>query len=249
MKPSIPILLYHHVAPGRPITPQAFEAQLRFLQDNSYRNLSIDELMQVVEGNREVPAQAFVISFDDGYGDNWTCAFPILQRLSMKAIIYLVTERVGTEGFLSWPEIRSMSESGLVTFGSHTHTHRRFVRREPYRNLEEELRQSKTLIEDELRKPCEHLAWPWGDYETAWLPFVKTVGYRSAATTLSGANTTGKDPYALKRINVRKPDLDWFRRRVRLNQWALPADLFGPFNGLDRRLKVWWNNETPYAHG
>jgi len=170
MKPSIPVLLYHHVAPDRPITPAAFEAQLRFLQQSGHRALAIDDLMPVIDGSQEVPRQAFVISFDDGYQDNAAHALPILQRLSMKAIIYLVTERIGTEGFLSWPEIRSMSESGLVTFGSHTHTHRHFIRREPYRNLEEELRQSKTLIEDGLRKPCDHLAWPWGDYETVWLP-------------------------------------------------------------------------------
>lgn len=249
MTPSVPILLYHHVAPARPVIPEAFEAQLRFLRENGYGDLSMEELMQILLKTKEIPDRAFVISFDDGYRDSWTHAFPILQRLSMKAIIYLVTERVGTEGFLSWSEIRAMAESGLVTFGSHTHTHRQFVRRDPYRDLEQELRQSKTLIEDELLVPCEHLAWPWGDYETKWIPLVKSVGYRSAATTLSGANAPGKNPYALKRINVRKPDLDWFVRRVRRHEQALWADLLGPFNGLDRRFKVWWNHETPYSHG
>jgi hypothetical protein len=167
----------------------------------------------------------------------------------MKAIVYLVTERIGTDGFLGWPDVQSMAASGLVTFGSHTHTHRHFVRAERYQSLQDELCRSKILIEERLAKPCRDLAWPWGDYETDWLPLVQNIGYRSAATILSGANAPGKDPYQLKRINIRRPDIGWFRDRLRRNRWALPADLFGPFNGLDRRFKVWWNNESPYSHG
>lgn len=249
MKPSIPILLYHHVAPEGPISPAAFEAQLRFLQERGWTALAIDDVIRMVGGQKEVPARAFALTFDDGYRDNWTEAFPVLQRLSMRAVIYLVTERIGTPEFLTWPDIEAMADSGLVTFGSHTHTHRHFIRGERYQDLEQELGQSKALIEERLGKLCQDLAWPWGDYETGWLPLVKHIGYRSAATVSSGANTLGKDPYALKRIPVRRPDLDWFRRRLFRNQWAVPAALLGPFNGLDRRFKVWWHHETPYAHG
>jgi len=249
MKRSIPILLYHHVAPGRQITPEAFEAQLRRLKDEGYAGLSMDDLVRSVRGEKAPPPRSYAVSFDDGYQDNQTHAFPVLQRLSIPAIIYLVTERVGTEGFLSWEGIRAMSGSDLITFGSHTQTHRHFVRREPYADVNDELQKSKDIIDDRVGKPCRHLAWPWGDYEDDWLPLVKSAGYRSAATTLSGANTSGKDPYALKRINVRRADIDWFLSRLRRNRWALQADLLGPLNAMDRRLKVWWNNESPYSHG
>src|SRR5262249_36631270 len=154
------------------------------------------------------------VTFDDGYRNNWTVAFPVLQKLSVPATIYLVTEKIGSDGFLSWDDARTMAESGLVTFGSHTHTHRHFVRREPYQNLEEELRTSKSLIEEKLGKPCRHLAWPWGDYEDKWLPLVEKEGYRSAATTRMGANISGSDPFRLKRLNVRRPDFDWFATRL-----------------------------------
>jgi peptidoglycan/xylan/chitin deacetylase (PgdA/CDA1 family) len=249
MRRSVPILLYHHVAADREITSAVLERQLRSMLDQGCQCFSMDQLLNVLRGDQRVTAPAFVVTFDDGYQDNWAHAFPVLKELSLPATMYVVTDRIGTEGFLSWSDIETMASSGLVTFGSHTRTHRHFVRRETYANLDDELRQSKAILEEKLGKSCDHLAWPWGDYETAWLPLVKAIGYRSAATTLSGANGEGKDPYKLKRINIRKPELDWFHQRLNRNQWALSADVFGQFNGLDRRLKVWWNNETPYSHG
>lgn len=251
MKRSIPILLYHHVAPDREITPEGFERQLRYLLDQGYQSLSMEELLKVIRGQWEPERPGFVLAFDDGYTDNRVYAFPVLQKLDVKALIYLVTERVESHaaGFLSWSEVREMANSRQVCVGSHTHTHRHFVRREPYADLETELRRSKELIESQTGAPCDHLAWPWGDFETEWQALAQGVGYRSAATTLSGANAAGTNPYELKRISVRRVDLEWLATRLRWNTRALTAQAFGLFYGWDRRFKVWWNAESPYPHG
>ena len=152
-----------------------------------------------------------MLTFDDGYLDNWVYVFPILKKLSVKATIFLVTERIETHtapreisgaldtrtqerapgGFISWAEARVMAGSGLVEFGSHTHTHRQWTRAQTYENLEQELTVSKQLIEAELKRPCLHLAWPWGDYETAWWPLLEKTGYESAMTTLAGRQRRG----------------------------------------------------------
>ena len=249
MKRSVPILLYHHVSPERDITPMGFEVQLRSLLDEGYEALSMNSLAQVISGKKTVTKLSFAVTFDDGYQDNVQHAFPVLQKLAIPAMIYLVTEKIGTEGFLSWTDIRTMAASGLVTYGSHTHTHRHFVRREPYQKLEEELYKSKALIEGELKTSCEHLAWPWGDYETEWLPLVKKLGYATAATTLSGANAEGTNSYELRRINIRRPSADQLLSRLKWNAFSAPASAFGLFYGWDRRFKVWWNKESPYSHG
>lgn len=268
MKRSIPILVYHHVSPDREVTPEGFERQLRFLLSQGYTSLSMGDLLLRIQGDIPLEEPSFLVTFDDGYLDNWVYAFPILQKLGVKATLYVVTERVESVasprvpclpldtrtqercagGFISWSEARAMATSGLVEVGSHTHTHRHFVRKNPYENLEHELRESKQWIEKEVG-PCHHLAWPWGDYETVWWPLLKKVGYQTAVTTLAGANTVGTSPYALKRFKVGREDLSWLAQRFQWQSRAWAATSFGLFYGWDRRLKTWWNSESPYSHG
>ncbi len=231
------------------MTPQRFDEQLRWIQEKGYETLTLDDVVNGLSGERSFSSPSVALTFDDGYRNNWDHAFPALQKWKMKAMIYLVTERIGLDGYLSWDQVKAMRDSGLVSFGSHTHTHRGFVRKTPYDNIENELRLSKELIEKNLGAPCTHLAWPWGDYETSWLPLVKKLGYQSAATTLGGANASGSNPYELRRINIRHAAPEWLEPRLRWNETALSAAAYGVFYGWDRRLKVWWNRETPYAHG
>lgn len=91
-KPSIPVLMYHHVRPGAGMiasTPENFEDQLRWLKKEDYRSLTLDEFAQHLEDKDQ--GKAVVITFDDGYLDNWVYAFPLLQKYQMKATIFLVT--------------------------------------------------------------------------------------------------------------------------------------------------------------
>jgi peptidoglycan/xylan/chitin deacetylase (PgdA/CDA1 family) len=266
MAPTVPILLYHHVSPDREITPEAFEAQLLFLLGAGFQALSLDELATRLAGGEPLPAKAFAVTFDDGYLDNWVYAYPILRRLEVPATIFLITDRVENHkkprpldslsdtktherdpgGFLSWAEVREMQKSGLVSFGSHTRTHRGFVRRERFRDLGDELRGSKARIEKETGRPCRHLAWPWGDYARSWLGLVRACGYQTAHTTRAGANTIGSDLLQLKRLSVRGGSTGWLQSRLRWNRQAWLAQLVGPLYGLDRRMKVWWKSESPY---
>lgn len=248
MKPNVPILLYHHVSPERELTPVRFEEQMRWIKEQGYKTLSMDELLSVIRGAAALPAKPLVITFDDGYLNNWLFAYPILKKYGLKAMFYVVAGRIDTDGFMTWDQLNAMTDSGIA-IGSHTMTHRNFVRKDPYANLEQELRDSKALIEKHIGKPCRHLAWPWGDYESQWLSGLSALGYESAATTLGGANALGSNPFELRRINVRHASVSWLKQRLTWNTNALPAWLFGLFYGWDRRFKVWKNKESPYAHG
>ena len=253
MKTNIPILMYHHVAPDREITPRGFEAQMRQLLDQGYQSLSMSEVVASVRGERTFDSPVFALTFDDGYLNNWVHAFPVLKKLKLKATVYAVTQYVNQERdpgrFFTWKEARAMVESGEVEIGSHTQSHRQFIRKNRYDNLESELRGSKALIEEKLGRACDHLAWPWGDYETAWLPLVRQIGYRSAVTTLAGANARGSDPFVLRRIKVSREDPSWLLSRLKWQAQALPAAAHGFFYGWDRRFKSWIQRESPYAHG
>jgi peptidoglycan/xylan/chitin deacetylase (PgdA/CDA1 family) len=268
MKYSIPIFLYHHVSPDREMTPQALEAQLSFLLSEGYQSLSLDEILAVCAGERPLERPSFGVTFDDGYLDNWLYAFPVLEKLRVQAAYYLVTEYVEEVAprlaekaydsrhgerekgrFLSWEEARRMADSGLVSFGSHTETHRHFKRKERYVDLRQELLGSKKKIDKQLGKSCSHFAWPWGDFQTEWRPLVGECGYRTAVTTLAGANAVGSDPLLLHRLNVSRPTVEWLKSRLAWNHAAWSAAGVGFFYGWDRRLKTWIQKESPYAHG
>lgn len=92
VEPSVPVLMYHHIRPGAGFiasTPENFEKQLRWLKKNGYQSLSLDELAQHLSGQSQ--KKSVVITFDDGYLDNWVYAFPLLQKYGFKATIFLVS--------------------------------------------------------------------------------------------------------------------------------------------------------------
>lgn len=266
---SIPVLLYHHVSPDREITPEVFEGQLSGLLAKGYRAMALHELLEVTRGLRRPEGPAFCVTFDDGYVDNWHYAFPILERLRVPATIFVVSRRVqvldrerpcpsngawdtrtqerAPEQFLSWAELRAMAASGWVTVGSHTHTHRQFVRQEPYGDLRGELVESKTLIEQHVGQPCDALAWPWGEYRKSWWPMLQELGYRLAVTTDVGANRAGTSPFQIARLNVHRADSGWFAQRIALHSRAAWAEGYGFIYGWDRRFKSVFRSYSPYS--
>ena len=107
-KRSIPVLMYHHVRPGAGMiacTPEHFESQLQWLKDNDYASLTLDEFAQHLAGQEVLKihgkSKAVLITFDDGYLNNWVYAFPLLEKYGFKAAIFLVTS------WLHHGEIRS----------------------------------------------------------------------------------------------------------------------------------------------
>ena len=252
--------MYHHVSNDRVITPAVFDAQLRWLKDNGYRTLDSETLRRHLAGEEDAPERSVVLTFDDGYADNWVHAFPALKKYGAKAIMFLVTSRIregkarptqeqggvvsdtialerAPEGFLTWDEVKAMAASGLVEIGSHTQTHRDWHKEMPYSDLPAELAGSRHDIESRLGGFTGAFAWPWGDFKAEWLPLLPEAGYKTCFTTMIGGNVPGTDPFLICRLDVRKASLGWFGRRVRLYRHPMLVGAYGRFYGLDRKLK------------
>lgn len=117
MKQTVPVLMYHHVSPvDGMITVSAtnFEHQLKWLRSRGYHSLTCDEFAGHLEG-RPVPARSVLITFDDGYLDNWVYAYPLLKRYGFHAVIFLVTSWIG-EG----PVRAQLGQSELPETPSHS---------------------------------------------------------------------------------------------------------------------------------
>lgn len=253
----VPVLLYHHIAPDREVTPKGFEDQLSFLKGEGFSSAGLEELRLHLEGSTPLPDRKVALTFDDGYADNWLCAQPLLAKYGFKAVVFVTTERInaapvgvrpqncpsdttsderGPSGFLSWEELKLMRESGTFDIGSHTHTHNHFKKTSPWQSMKDELALSRQLIKDKLGFEAESVAWPWGAYEESFIDDAKACGYSMAFTTVPGSNRPGENPMAIRRFKIRNDDTAWLSSRLKLYR-SFIGDIYGNCYGLDTRLK------------
>lgn len=98
---AIPVLMYHHVNPEGNfinVKPEIFDKHIRFLKENGFTSLDTDEFFSILNGEKTPPEKPVMITFDDGWLDNWLFAFPVLKKFNMKAVIFVVTSLVHEKG-------------------------------------------------------------------------------------------------------------------------------------------------------
>lgn len=202
---QVVILLYHRVGAGEreiDLPTSAFERQMAWLAEGR-RVRSLDQA--VAEGGEG----GVVVSFDDGYADFYEHALPVLVRYRIPAVLYLATGLVADgrprgRDALTWGQLEEAVGSGLVTVGSHTHSHTDLLRATEA-EAEREMGRSKELIEDRLGAPCRHFAYPW----SLGSPDADRVARRlfDTAALTWGSNRRGRmDRYRLGRVPVLRSD-------------------------------------------
>lgn len=217
---GIPVLMYHKVSPdsfrngpGLRVTPYEFERQIKYLKESGYNDISLDELVTHWEKGTSLPNRPVVITFDDGYEDNYIYAFPVLKKYGYTATIFLVYNEVGgynqwdikehnTRPFklLTWEQIRTMQDYGIY-FESHTLNHHHLTSL-PAEEAQKEICESKTKLEQALGKPVNYIAYPYGQHNDQICEITQKAGYKAAVTTITGTNQQTTDPYRLKRLRI-----------------------------------------------
>jgi peptidoglycan/xylan/chitin deacetylase (PgdA/CDA1 family) len=192
------VLCYHAVSDDWPaelsVTPERLTAQLELLSRRGYRGATFSE---VVRG--EAPRRSVALTFDDGYASTLELARPILDRFEMPGTLFVPTTYIGG-GPMSWPGIdgwlgtehqselvpldwdgvRELADAGWE-IGSHTKSHPHLTQT-PDPQLDDELRESREICEQELGRPCESIAYPFGDHDDRVIAATAAAGYRAAAT-------------------------------------------------------------------
>ena len=181
------------------VSPLDFEKQIAWLSDAGFTSVFADEY-----GKYKYKTAA--VTFDDGYENVYTEAFPILKKYNFKATVFLITSPA--EGHLTDDEIREMAESGLVMFGSHTETHRDLTTLNDS-EIMTELSASKEKIEKLTGKKSTALAYPYGTADARVVAAAKECGYKCAYTIVDPAG--GEDVFHLPRYTVwRETKMDVF---------------------------------------
>lgn len=202
--PKILVLNYHQVQTvnsALAVAEKDFEAQMNYLSSNGYVSITPDELYSGLNGEFELPPKPVLITFDDGYVDNYTNAFPILKYYGMRATIFVIPAFVGKyDNYLTWEQLREMEEHG-ITVESHTMNHYK-LEELPDDEIRSELLNSKQLLEEKLGHPVEFLAYPTGTYNLHIAGIAKAVGYKGAYTIKYGNVDLGSNFYALERVPI-----------------------------------------------
>ncbi len=218
-----PVLLYHkidHPTPdvkirGAFTSPKRFAKQMSYLKKQGFVFYTAAELIQHYREHNEFPARGITVTFDDGWKDNFTHAFPVMRQLGIKATIFLVASLIGrvsdqvtAEGegpreHLSVENIVEMSEYG-IEFGSHSLNHL-LLNQASLFEVEKEVRESKSLIENLVQKPCETFAYPAGFFTAEAKKAVADAGYNAAFSTVYGS-ANDADLFELNRVEILRRD-------------------------------------------
>ncbi len=252
---SIPVVIYHHISPvgrGLTISPEIFEDHLRILDKKGWKTLSGEEFLFFLQCDK-IPKKCVLISFDDGFADNYFYAYPILKKYNMKALLFVATsfiEEIDRERYnfiplphkeawplafterrsevmCTWDKLKEMETSRVFDIQSHGHTHRisQYIKEDKYQEIREDLIISKKILEEKLSKVVSHLAWPKGSYNQRGIIIATEVGFKALYTTERGSNTN-KNLKMLKRLPVKYRGGRWLLRRLAIYSSELLSKLY-----------------------
>lgn len=208
----VPILMYHYVSPlpeepddiraGLTVEPDIFRAHLQYLQEQGYTSISLYDLDQALMLGTELPSRPVILTFDDGYLDHYTVAFPLLQEFGFTATFFIITARADTHdpAHLSWAQITEMSAAGM-DMESHTKNHMDLRERERDFLIYEILGSLESLAAFTEETP-RMFAYPVGRYDAETLAVAAELPIWRAVTTEPGALQTSDNRLLLPRIRV-----------------------------------------------
>jgi peptidoglycan/xylan/chitin deacetylase (PgdA/CDA1 family) len=220
----VPVLMYHEIADATltpsvlAVSPEVFTDQLAFLSDSGFNAITAGELSAILtDGTGELPERPVVLTFDDGYGDFYTQAMPLLKQHGFTATVFQTTGWVGKEGeakrMLNWRELAEIEQAG-IEIGAHTCTHPQLDQL-PENLLHEELYVSKSLLEDNLGLKVPGLAYPYGYSSTKVRRVAREIGYDYAYAVGNALTTSAADKFTLPRLTVRRnTSMNEFRKMV-----------------------------------
>lgn len=206
---TVPILTYHSVNNeyrGMPtVSIKSFNAQIEYLYKHKYNVISFNELIDAINAKKRLPRNTVVITFDDGFEDNYANAFLILKKYKMPVIIFLISDFIGKKPeHLNWQEVREMLKDN-IDFGSHTQTHL-YLPEANKENIYKELKASKEQIEANIKQKVLFISYPAGGFNEDIKKIVKQLGFKAACTTNRGFDKANLDVFELKRIKVTDKD-------------------------------------------
>ena len=203
---KILVLNYHKVDNENislSVLPKDFDRQMKYLKDNNFHTITMDEMYAALTEGAELPENPVVITFDDGYDDNYKYAYPILKKYGFKGTIFVITSFLdrGQPGYITWGQAQEMESSGVINIESHTVTHSSMTEQTD-EQLRFEMAESKRDIEQRLGKTVGFIAYQTGTFNLHIASLVKEAVYKGAFTIKYGNVDRASNLYALERVPI-----------------------------------------------
>lgn len=208
---KVPILTYHYIGnnpnpqdlarDNLSVSPDKFEAQMEYLSEEGFYTLTLDEMYQALKTGSTLPPKSVILTFDDGYIDFYLNAYPVLVKYQLKATVFIPTGLMDQGYYLTWTQIREMSSSGLISFQSHSVSHKDLSSLD-HDQLFFQLRESKKTLEQVLGKRVNFLAYPYGTSNSDVWQATKEAGYLAALGTWYSDTLSEGVIYDLPRIKI-----------------------------------------------
>jgi peptidoglycan/xylan/chitin deacetylase (PgdA/CDA1 family) len=224
----VPILMYHHIQdpPANAgairrdlsVSPARFAEQLRYLQDQGYESITLNDLALHLTVGKPLPPRPVILTFDDGYADAYSHAFPLLLRYGFVGTFFLISGPIDASDpeFLSWAEMEEMHAAGM-RFEPHSYDHPD-LRSRGFDFVVFQVLAAKEAIEARTGTKCRFFAYPSGRYDQFVIDVLRSAHYWGAVLTEQGATHTADDLFTLRRVRVQGEDtIDDFSVKLSLD--------------------------------
>ena len=210
-EPSVSILMYHHVSGSTPrstsVSPDELRTHLRYLRDNNFNVIALNDAIDAMRGNQPLPDKAVVLTFDDAYENIYSAGRPILQEFDMPWTLFVTTDPIGERpgSYMSWEQLRTLHQEGVI-IANHSQDHAHFPRRHGYASenawreaVIENIQGAEQKIQQEVGVSHKLFAFPYGEYDNALLAIIDELGYTGFAQH-SGGFGPSSDTRAIPRF-------------------------------------------------
>ena len=201
----VPILLYHHIAAQGSdqryfVTPTQFAEQMQWLVDHGYEAITEAQLAEVIGNGGVLPEKPVIITFDDGNADFFKGAYPVMSRLKLVGVAFLITDRIDQPGSINSDQVRELINAGWE-IGSHTASHPDLL--DQRTNPSQEIGGSREWLNRQFGINVVSFAYPYGLMDDSIAKMVRENGYTSAARLGGRIRQSQDDLYFLGRTEIR----------------------------------------------
>ncbi len=205
------IMMYHHIDDKDrrlSVSVANFDAQIKYLLDNGYKFIKLGEAFKTfASSTTSTPYdKTLVLTFDDGYRDFYTNAYPILKKYNVPASLYVINQDIGKRGNVTWKMIKQLHAEGLVEIGAHTMNHLHLDKLKPEQAYFQ-MAKSKELLEVSLQDKVDTIVYPFGGFNDSVKQQAKQIGFIGAASVYFGQSPSGQDLYSWRRVMVNNTDV------------------------------------------